>query len=73
MASRTFGELVREHREGIGLTQAALATRAGVSMMGVSFLETGRVSDPHVSTLAKLSRALGVDAALLLQPFTQSQ
>ena len=71
--SQTFGELVREHCEGVGLTQAALATRAGVSMMGVSFLETGRVSDPHASTIAKLAHALGIEPATLLQPFTQSQ
>ncbi len=71
MSAQTFGELVRSHREAAGLTQLGLAQTAGVSMMGVSYLETGRIRDPRVSTVARLSKALGVEPGALLQPFTR--
>jgi transcriptional regulator with XRE-family HTH domain len=56
---------LRRLRRTRGLTQARLAARAGVSLGYVARLEIGR-HDPKASTLRKLARALGVDAARLL-------
>src|SRR5262245_21849338 len=52
---RDFGELLRDWRERRGMTQLALALRAGVSARHVSFLETGRArpSREMVLTLAE--------------------
>jgi transcriptional regulator with XRE-family HTH domain len=41
-SARTLGMLVREQRRRLGLTQAQLARRAGVSRQWLSGLERGR-------------------------------
>jgi DNA-binding XRE family transcriptional regulator len=46
--SSSFGELLRGHRLAAGLTQQALAERAGVSVEAVSTLERGLGSDHAV-------------------------
>src|SRR5262249_33109773 len=51
---------LRELRVAAGLTQQALAVRAGLSISGVVHLEAGRIPDPRVSTLKALAVALGV-------------
>lgn len=48
--------LLRHARRRAGLTQRALATRAGVAQSVVGRIESSRV-DPTVSTLSKLLRA----------------
>ena len=48
-----------------GLTQEALARKAGVSLGYVARLEIGR-HDPKLSTLKRLAKALGVKLAELL-------
>lgn len=50
-------EKLRELRRRVGLTQAELARRAGVSQSLISRLEAGTVS-PRISTLAKIYSAL---------------
>lgn len=50
--------MLREARERAGLTQVALARRAGVTQSMVSAYETGR-RDPTYSTLERLLRATG--------------
>src|SRR5438067_282982 len=54
---RTFGELLRRRRLEGGLTQAALAERAGISTRALQDLERG-VSHPHRDTLLRVVRAL---------------
>lgn len=54
----------REARAAVGLTQAELAARAGVSRQLVGAIETGRHL-PRVDAALALAAALGVDAALL--------
>ena len=54
-----FGELLREHRLAAGLTQAALADRAGISSRGIQDLERG-LSQPRRDTLARLEEALSL-------------
>jgi transcriptional regulator with XRE-family HTH domain len=51
---------VRQLRKAAGLTQQALAVKAGLSVSAVVQLEAGRVPDPRVSSLKALARALGV-------------
>jgi transcriptional regulator with XRE-family HTH domain len=48
-----------------GLTQEALAAKAGLSRTYLARLETAR-QDPTLSTLVKLAKALGVPVADLL-------
>jgi len=50
--------LVRQHRLAAGLSQEALAERAGISVRGISDLERGLRRVPHPATLARLADAL---------------
>ena len=52
--------LLRRHREAAGLTQEALAERAGVSARAVSALERGVNRAPRPSTLGLLTEAMGL-------------
>ncbi len=54
-----FADLLRRHRTAAGLTQEALAERAGLSARGVSDLERGARRAPQRSTVQRLIRALG--------------
>lgn len=53
-----FGELLRRHRLGAGLSQEELADRAGMSARGVSDLERGATRYPHRETGRLLAEAL---------------
>lgn len=55
--SKAFGSEIRRARHDMGLTQAELAARAGVSRPWLSELETGKRT-------AELGRALSVLSAL---------
>jgi transcriptional regulator with XRE-family HTH domain len=59
------GRAVRRRREAAGLSLRALAARSGVSPSAISDIERGAKS-PTVATVARLARALGVDAAALV-------
>src|SRR5437588_2383050 len=52
-----FGDLLRQHRMAAGLTQEALAERAGLSVHGVQKLERG-VTRPYRDTLQRLVHGL---------------
>ncbi len=54
---------VREYRLAAGLSQAALAEAAGLSLRGVSDVERGLKARPHPATLRMLADALGLDAS----------
>jgi len=57
---------VRELREAKGLSQRQLAAVAGITQATISNIETGRVKGVDFTTLEKLAKALGVNAALLI-------
>jgi DNA-binding XRE family transcriptional regulator len=59
VAGQTFAARLRELREGAGLTQAALAERAGVHSLTVAKLEQA-LREPTWATVEALARALGV-------------
>jgi len=58
-----FGDLLRRNRLAAGLTQEALAERAGLSLRGVSDLERGARTLPRRDTVLRLASALHVDEA----------
>lgn len=59
------GRIIRELRERIGITQAVLADRIGVSDKAVSKWETGR-GYPDITLVEPLASVLGVSTAELL-------
>src|SRR5919112_2540864 len=61
-----IGERVENLRRLRMWTQARLAREAGVSPTTVSGIETGKIGRPHLGTLGKLARALGVAPEELL-------
>jgi transcriptional regulator with XRE-family HTH domain len=58
---------LRELRAAAGLTQKALAERAGLTREAVACLETGR-NDPRWKTVVALCAALGVTSDEFLKP-----
>ena len=54
----SFGALLRRYRIAAGLTQEALADRAGLSVRGIADLERGVRRFPHFHTLRCLVEAL---------------
>ena len=63
---RRFGERLRMRRTQGGLSQLALAERAGVDLAAVSFLERAKRA-PNLNTLVRVARAAGVAPGALLQ------
>ncbi|ERR1019366_734201 len=61
------GSWVRELRRRHGLSQTALAARAGTSQQALSKIENGSVS-PSVDTLARLAAAVGEELELESRP-----
>src|ERR1700727_1538992 len=59
----SFGELLRQHRLAAGLTQEALAERAGVSAKAISDLERDPDRTPRLDTIVLLADALGLEPA----------
>ncbi|HVW56945.1 MAG TPA: helix-turn-helix transcriptional regulator [Rhizobiaceae bacterium] len=61
---KRFGSLVAAHRRRIGITQEALADKAGVSVDMISKIETG-ATGARFPVIERLAEALGVDPAEL--------
>jgi len=57
---------LKKYREDRGLTQEALAKKAGLSRAYIARLEIGR-HNPTLSTLEKLAKALKVKVGKLLE------
>lgn len=60
MPSDTLAARLRAARDKTGLSQPALADRAGVPVETLRQIEQGRRPDPRFSTMTLLARALGV-------------
>jgi predicted ATPase/transcriptional regulator with XRE-family HTH domain len=58
VAVSAFGALLRRHRLAAGLSQDALAERAGMSSVGISALERGDRRSPYRDTVMLLVKAL---------------
>ena len=62
LTTASLSELLRGFRTRAGLTQAALAEKAGLSEQGISVLERGTRSRPRIDTIRSLTAALGLNA-----------
>jgi transcriptional regulator with XRE-family HTH domain len=62
-----FGPRLKELREGAGMSQPALAERAGLKKAGIANLEQGRTR-PHWDTVVALCQALEVSADQFMRP-----
>jgi predicted ATPase/transcriptional regulator with XRE-family HTH domain len=56
----SFGDLLKQLRRSAGLTQEALAERAGLSVNGISSLERGLRTTPYPHTVRALADALSL-------------
>jgi transcriptional regulator with XRE-family HTH domain len=65
------GELVREARKRSGMTQAALAEKAGTTQSAIARLESGRTS-PSLEDVQRLMRLAGWELIVELAPFDDS-
>ncbi len=50
---------VREFRQALEMSQAALGEAAGIHQVQVSFIEIGRIKKPRHKTMAAIAEALG--------------
>jgi transcriptional regulator with XRE-family HTH domain len=62
-----IGDRIRIARKAAGLSQEEVARRAGLSLKGMGEIERGDIEDPHISSLAKIARALGVPVEALFK------
>lgn len=60
-AGAEFGARLRAYRESAGLTQEALAERAGLSVNAIGLLERGERQRPYPHTISALAAALELD------------
>jgi XRE family transcriptional regulator, regulator of sulfur utilization len=61
-----LGREIREIRRGQKMTQGELAEKSNVSLLTISRLERGE-RDPHLGTLARIAKGLGVPPFELLR------
>lgn len=62
----TYGELLRDWREGRGLSQRDLADQVGCDFTYLSKIETGAVEPPSDDLSRKIAEALRINADLLI-------
>ncbi len=60
-----LGDNIRTLRELAGLSQVALAARAGINRQTLNHLESGK-QNPSIAVLLKISRGMGVSIHHLL-------
>jgi len=65
LLQKTIGEAARTARESLGLTQAQVAKKAGISAQVYGRIERGGMM-PSVPTLRRIAVALGMDPGELL-------
>jgi transcriptional regulator with XRE-family HTH domain len=67
----TLGQIIRHHRDRLGLTQAQLADRAKLRQSRIAALEAdtenGRPTNPTLDRLHALARGLGMPLWKLLK------
>ncbi|MEU4250229.1 tetratricopeptide repeat protein [Amycolatopsis sp. NPDC026612] len=55
-----FGQIVRSHRQRLGITQAELAGKTGVSERSIRNIEAGRIARPRPGTVRLLADAFAL-------------
>ena len=68
---QTFGRRLKTLREAAGVTQAALAAAAGVSLDTIQNIESDRNPDPRWSNVIRLAKGLGVPIDRFAGPSTR--
>jgi XRE family transcriptional regulator, regulator of sulfur utilization len=63
---KRLGRRIRELRKEQRMSQTELAQKAGVALMTISRLERGE-HDPHMRTLVRIARSLGVPLLELIR------
>jgi transcriptional regulator with XRE-family HTH domain len=63
-----LAENIKRERKQAGLTQRALAERAGISELSLIKLESGAERNPKLRTVRRIARALGVSYDRLIPP-----
>ena len=58
--------MIKERREGVGLTREGLAKKAKVTTAYVSMLEAGKRKKPSLPVLQRIAKARGVPVTELL-------
>ena len=66
-SSLLLGQMVYDRRTALGLTQAELAVRSGLTQPQLSRLESGGAT-PTVPLLARLAKALDADLDIAFRP-----
>jgi transcriptional regulator with XRE-family HTH domain len=64
----TLAENLRRERKNAGLTQRALAQKAGITELTLMKLELGQERNPKLRTIRRIARALGVGYDKLIPP-----
>jgi transcriptional regulator with XRE-family HTH domain len=59
--------MLKDRREGKGLTREQLAKRAQVTTAYVSMMEAGKRQNPSLAILQRLARALDISVSELLK------
>ncbi|WP_047811773.1 helix-turn-helix domain-containing protein [Desulfosporosinus acididurans] len=62
-----LGKRIAKIRRSENMTQKELAERAGISINYLSRIEIGSCPRPHVKTIARIAKCLGVELELLLK------
>src|SRR5277367_2071388 len=65
MKKKRLGELIKAHRETVGLSQRELGRGLGVTASHVAYIESGARRPSH-TLLFRLARRLGIDRQELL-------
>src|SRR5258706_355411 len=60
---RVFGDIVRGHRQRLGLSQKEVAEKSGVSVRGLRKIESGQIATPRPVTVRLLADVFGLTGA----------
>lgn len=66
----TLGQVIKEVRQRLGLSQEELATKAGLHRTYISNIEQGE-RNPSLTTLTNLSAAMNLECSHLMQMVEQ--
>ncbi len=65
--AQLFGERLKERRRALGLTQAQVFERTGITAAYVSLVERGQ-ANPTLDMMVKLAESVGAEAWDMIRP-----
>ena len=57
---------LNQRRRDLGISQAEVSRRSGVSRTMINMIENGRTTNPTIGTLNKIAKALNAELALVI-------